>query len=260
MNRKLTKLFNDGVNTGDITIICTDGQLIHCHSFVLESECEFMKGYQHFTQEQQKLSNEIKTISLDYSSNIITIVLNKMYSSEYQIPDISVDEIFLITKLMDEIIMTDIDSIMSELTSQFEKLLTKDNWFDLLCFVSKDHFYCEFEIMILSFFSDTLLLDDTFEIDNYFNNEINFDPEIIILLLKYSINKIKKNKNMQNDRYRARKDIDYETDYMFDYFMNEDKMKDKDIDDISTNNDPKVKYDTDSDRTLLSDDSNSSGY
>lgn len=192
MNKELTKLFNNGINTGDMTIICSGQERIQCHSFVMENQSDFIKGYTHFKQEQNP-TNESKTISLIYPLKVVLIVVNKMYSSDYNIPDISIEEILMVVKLMDEIIIMNRDTIIENLLYQFSYKITVDNWFDLLCSVFKNNLYERFQHTIILYFSDIVISDYAFNLNNFLQQTGNIDPEIIILLLDRCVNKIQHN-------------------------------------------------------------------
>lgn len=92
MEKYLTNYFNNGDNDGDVTIVSNDDKTIKCHSFVLKYTCEYAKSLWHFDQQP-------RTINLDFDSEIITKLLNRLYTESYPIKDLDSHEIIEFTNL-----------------------------------------------------------------------------------------------------------------------------------------------------------------
>ncbi len=90
-------LFNDGDNNGNLLILCNDNIQIKCHSFILKTQSEFINTMFNFNN---KNGNKTKTLDLNYPSIIVKIILNKMYDSQYIIPNINHEQILLAFEFM----------------------------------------------------------------------------------------------------------------------------------------------------------------
>jgi len=198
MDLQISKLFNDGSNDGDMTIICSGGEKINCHSFVLCNQSEFFKASYNFTKLNSGTNSQMnKTITFEfYPLKVVTVVVNKMYSSTYKIPNITIDEMLTMIKMMDEILVTGRENIVKEIIQLFEQLLSIDNWFMLLEKVFYDEMHYEFKTAILSYFHDVLLSDDEITIDHLFLGEIN-DPTIMKSLMELSLSRIKQERGVK---------------------------------------------------------------
>ena len=134
MDKSLIKLFNNGVNNGDLTIVSDDGQKINCHSLVFQCETAFWNGAAHFRQSQIKVHSNV--IDLDYHSKVIFAALNKMYTSNYVLSNLLPEEIIDLVNLLDELVVSNGQTIKKELAELFYKQLTKENWSALFAAVA----------------------------------------------------------------------------------------------------------------------------
>ena len=137
MDQYLTKLFNNGDNDGDVTIISKDGMNIKCHSLVVK----YMSAY--------IASKSTQVISLDYNSKTIINGFNKLYYSGYTLSKLDAREIIDVVTFFDDLQILNIESTRKQMADLFFYKLNKDNWAELFNLVAEPEMYIElYEIML----------------------------------------------------------------------------------------------------------------
>ena len=126
MNVYFSDIFKNGHNDGDVVIVSVDDTEIKCHSIVLETTTEYMKTLKSFRKNANDTSVKIK---LQHKPNIIVLVLNKLYNSDYDPKICDVDIIFESVQLVDElqVIPKVREKIIEDITKKFNEKISKEN-------------------------------------------------------------------------------------------------------------------------------------
>lgn len=141
MDLYLAKLFNNGDNDGDITIISEDNIVIKCHSYVTNTVTDLL------------LINKSCTFNIKFPSKIIILVLNRLYNSNYKITRDSFKEasislynpiltdgiaIIKILELLQYLGAKYVSDFVEYLCKTFESILNNDNWMFFLSATKKN--------------------------------------------------------------------------------------------------------------------------
>ena len=201
----LRSLYNNGVNEGDIVINTNDG-LLKCHGYVVNTMSSNIK---HFT-----LNNEYGTYKIPYSSELLNLILNFLYSEKVLDIKLSAIEIIDLHDLINQLNCKEPISILkNHYLKKFPSLLTLDNWLQLLRIVCNIPKYSDFCDNILYFYTTNVLINiDDLYVDNFSSCYQDLNAEIKALLfsvtlkhvislnneLKHSNEIIKSNKQSMN--------------------------------------------------------------
>ena len=154
MDNHTNKLFNNGINSGDITIVSNDGNRINCHSSVIDFHNNLSTTMSSFREKQ---NNTSKTVNLDYEDRIIIIALNKLYSPHDIFTNLDINDIMELIALYDYLQVINLDEIKSELIVLFKNELTKENWPVLFNVVTITDIYEELVDVMLEYYYDNIM-------------------------------------------------------------------------------------------------------
>lgn len=158
MNKRVTILFNDGNNNGDIFIEDKIGVKIRCHKYVLEQMSLYFRHAINFAV-LQKVNEKLKLES--YYVNVIKQAINLLYNNAYPIDQtlepIEYIQLYdLIDYLQFDFQNNEIETIINNIIAIFKSKLTEENWLTLLYEVHTKNE--SFKNAILNFCKNTLLL------------------------------------------------------------------------------------------------------
>jgi len=191
MNKLVLELFDNGKNSNNnFIIISNENEEIRCSLYILKNQSRFFKSLSEFNKYKFittdiKYSNYKKT-KLNYNSKVIKLLINKMYNSNYVLKNLSTEDILDIIKLIDEILLYyNKYEIIQELEKLFEKLLTLENWLDILKKIYDNDIYKNLKYVIYSYFLNLKIYDNIFDKINI-NSEIGKDLiQLFILKINY---------------------------------------------------------------------------
>lgn len=164
----IKNMFKNGQNDGNITIKAKDNETIRAHSLFLKECSPFFKACLNFKRQKLNDSSERKILNLEeYNAKHIIIIINKFYNSDYKITITLIDDIFILTKLINYLQIMSIENFKKELKEIFLPLLNHNNWFNSL--------EKTYELDIYSYLRNTIkdfILDTVLGADKFFNNNI----------------------------------------------------------------------------------------
>jgi hypothetical protein len=164
MDIDILELFNNGQNDGTIEIISSENTCIKCHDFVFEKQCDLGRSKSRF--EKNNGQSNVNTITLNYSTKVITLIISKMYSSQFDFKNIDINEIIQLIFVATEIGVKYCDPILDELSELFYIQIKKNNWLDILEQIN-DHVELEFlKKVITKYFRKKIILPNLLKISN----------------------------------------------------------------------------------------------
>lgn len=172
MDRDIKKLFDDGINNGNIIISAKDGKEIICHSFVIKNQTSFQSFW---SKESSGMRGSEKIKLEDYDSIVLIAVLNKMYNSEFMFNNLSPYAIISAIKLIDYIAMKHSDSVVIELCELFNEQITTKNWKNLLEMIYGNKIYEKLINRISYFILNGILEHDIIDNDPFDGIDMNSD-------------------------------------------------------------------------------------
>lgn len=180
----LRTLYNNGQNSGDVILRIKD-QDIKCHSFVLETTSEYFRSC-------IKTDDFNGIIELDLSFDIVSIIVNFLYSEKIIDKDLAANEIIrLFTAIGDLHCMDSIIILKKHYAKKFPKLLNEDNWHILLEYVFNTNKYTDLQEMIMEYYENTIL--NNIDLENLYNLKnafITMNGEIKNALFGVALKKI----------------------------------------------------------------------
>lgn len=208
MNKLIVELFKDGDNDGNIFIISCNEKRIRCHSFIIKKQAEFFRRFFSFSANTK--TEKITTIKLAYDSNIILMLLNKMYNSNYISLHLTPYEIIQYIKLLDELqVDKHIYNSSKDIIDIFDKQLDESNWLEILHLIIGQHIYTDLMSRVENFFFKVVLDNDDL-IENDPLQGVCFDSEIGKYLYKLVLKKLmdnKKHSQKTNDKPIKKKKV-----------------------------------------------------
>jgi len=175
----LKNLFNNGDNNGEI-LIRTKDKDIKCHEFIAN-----------FTSEFLKISIEKSDIvELDFSSELVIIVLNFLYSEKVTDKELNAFDIIQLFNLIGQLrCHQSIIILKNYYLKKFPALITELNWIELLSYVFNISKYDELQTELINCYTNNVLTNPTL-CNLYINNGIDLDVQIKNLLFAISLKKI----------------------------------------------------------------------
>lgn len=146
-------LFNNGDNNGSIVIKTKDGKDIKCHDFVLKNTSDYFK---------EVIENEgfNGTIDLDSNSEIVTIVIEYLYSEKIIDRNLSGYDIIHLYHIITQFRCSDLILILkNHYLKKFAHLLNPDNWVELLKIVFNISKYSDLQSEIIDYYKNSVLTD-----------------------------------------------------------------------------------------------------
>lgn len=148
MEKQLIRLYNNGSNKGDVTILSKYDEQTTCHSFVIEMQTS-MDLEKYLSGSPEPLGEDLATLKrgleplgedtkyllkIYRDTHVIIAMMNKLYSSDYIFTNLSVDDIIeLFLFANDENWkFKNSDGIKKELVEIFSKQLATNNWYTIL--------------------------------------------------------------------------------------------------------------------------------
>jgi hypothetical protein len=146
-------LFNNGDNNGSVIIKTKDGKDIKCHDFVLKNT----SGYFKEVMESEGFNG---TIDLDSNSEIVSIVVEYLYSEKIVDKNLSGYDIIHLYHIVTQFRCNDLILILkNHYLKKFSHLLNSDNWLDLLKIVFNISKYSDLQGEIVDYYKNNVLAD-----------------------------------------------------------------------------------------------------
>ena len=184
MYSTLAKLFNNGENNGDI-ILKTQSTNLKCHSFVLENTSDFFK-------KQICHPNFDGLITLDFTNDIVSIVIQYLYCEEILHKELSTNDIIDLYNLIDIVNCSLLIPLKQYYLNQFSKLINIENWAQLLNCTFGNSKYSELQNCLQQYCYDVVLnnLTETDEMGKLMEQFTQSSDAIKILVFSYCVKKL----------------------------------------------------------------------
>lgn len=179
----LKTLYNNGENDGNITIITKSSKLM-CHSFIIENTSEYFRS----------CIFSCNVIELDYSFELVNIVMNYLYSEKILDKNLDANEIINLYNLINQLKCkdsTNINTLKNHYLKKFPSLINETNWIDLLKYVYNINKYADFQEEILTYYkSNILTYIEDLDFNEIINMYTNTNDELKILLFSICLERV----------------------------------------------------------------------
>lgn len=222
----LRNLYNNGENTGDINIKLND-KTINAHSFVLFNTSEYFRiqmnseDFNKNTLIEVPIQNDIititpnKTIEIQCQYEIINIILNYLYSEKVIEKELSPTDIIELFSMIHTLqCHNSIIKLKNYYLLRFPKLLTPENWLELLEYVFNVNKFSELQDEILLYYKNIILNNtETINITEITETYRHINGEIKNVLFSITIMKINtlvynmKNDNCNNNSIQTKRNL-----------------------------------------------------